>query len=83
MTEALWKPRVQLQKGLHDLDDDDDDDDEEEEEPRGVSKPPDYDDEQWQIRAGIGRDCTLDYEVCNFHPSFFSFLPNNIFIYLL
>ncbi|KAL5171882.1 hypothetical protein HKD37_16G044751 [Glycine soja] len=54
--------RVQLQKGLHDLDDDDDDDDEEEEEPRGVSKPPDYDDEQWQIRAGIGRDCTLDYE---------------------
>ncbi|TKY62974.1 hypothetical protein E2542_SST12839 [Spatholobus suberectus] len=50
---------VQLEKHLDDLDDDDDDD---EEAPRGPSKPPDYDDEQWQIRSGIGRDCTLDYE---------------------
>ncbi|KAG4912622.1 hypothetical protein JHK84_053082 [Glycine max] len=48
--------RVQLEKDLNDFDDD------EEEEPRGPSKPPDYDDEQWQIKAGIGRDCTLDYE---------------------
>ncbi|CAJ1787351.1 unnamed protein product [Sphenostylis stenocarpa] len=46
---------------LEDLDDLDDEDDEEEA-PRGPSKPPDYDDEQWQIRSGIGQDCTLDYE---------------------
>ncbi|KAL9331148.1 hypothetical protein ACSQ67_000758 [Phaseolus vulgaris] len=49
--------RVQ-QEDLDDLEDDDD----EEEAPRGPSKPPDYDDEQWQIRSGIGQDCTLDYE---------------------
>nr|KYP41566.1 hypothetical protein KK1_037049 [Cajanus cajan] len=46
---------VQLQKDLDDLNDDDD-------APRGPSKPPDYDDDQWQIRSGIGRDCTLDFE---------------------
>ncbi|QCD96929.1 transcriptional regulator ATRX homolog [Vigna unguiculata] len=49
--------RVQLED-LDDLEDDDD----EEEAPRGPSKPPDYNDEQWQIRSGIGQDCTLDYE---------------------
>ncbi|KAK7395994.1 hypothetical protein VNO78_16659 [Psophocarpus tetragonolobus] len=49
--------RLQLQNDLDDLDDED-----EQVEPRGPSKPPDYDDEQWQIRSGIGRDCTLDYE---------------------
>ncbi|KAK7311285.1 hypothetical protein RJT34_09319 [Clitoria ternatea] len=45
---------VELEKDLEDLDDD--------EAPRGPSRPPDYDDEQWQIRSGIGLDCTLDYE---------------------
>lgn len=29
----------------------------------GPSKPPDYNDEQWQIKSGIGLDCTLDFEV--------------------
>jgi len=58
--------RVQLE----DIDDlEDDDQDEEEEAPRGPSKPPDYDDEQWQIRSGIGQDCTLDYEVFLLFPS--------------
>ncbi|XP_027188596.1 uncharacterized protein [Cicer arietinum] len=28
----------------------------------GPSKPPDYNDEQWQIKSGIGLDCTLDFE---------------------
>lgn len=62
--------RVQ-QEDLDDLEDDDD----EEEAPRGPSKPPDYDDEQWQIRSGIGQDCTLDYEVYAAHPSL-SFSPH-------
>ncbi|CAK8542740.1 unnamed protein product [Lathyrus sativus] len=26
------------------------------------SKPSDYDDEQWQVKSGIGLDCTLDFE---------------------
>ncbi|KAK7336163.1 hypothetical protein VNO77_16696 [Canavalia gladiata] len=52
--------RVELAKDLDDLNDDEDDDDDDA--PRGPSRPPDYDDEQWQIRSGIGLDCTLDYE---------------------
>ncbi|KAI4367074.1 hypothetical protein MLD38_022854 [Melastoma candidum] len=42
-------------------------DDEGEVEPRGESpplvKPDEYNDEEWEIRSAIGRDCTLDYEV--------------------
>ncbi|XP_027352314.1 uncharacterized protein LOC113863094 [Abrus precatorius] len=53
--------RVQLQNDLQDLNDDADAD-ADADAPRGPSKPPDYDDEQWQIRSGIGLDCTLDYE---------------------
>ncbi|KAL2320381.1 hypothetical protein Fmac_029350 [Flemingia macrophylla] len=45
-----------------DLNHEDDEDEEDDEAPRGPSKPLDYDDEQWQIRSGIGRDCTLDFE---------------------
>ncbi|KAI4350433.1 hypothetical protein L6164_004890 [Bauhinia variegata] len=42
-----------LEEDLEYLDDDED--------MRG-SKPHDYDDEHWQIKSAIGRDCTLDYE---------------------
>lgn len=45
--------KVELENDLEDLDAAD----------AGPSKPPDYDDEQWQIRSGIGLDCTLDFEV--------------------
>ena len=62
--------RVQLED-LDDLEDDDD----EEEAPRGPSKPPDYNDEQWQIRSGIGQDCTLDYEVYIPRIPLYSFPP--------
>ncbi|OIW20337.1 hypothetical protein TanjilG_08879 [Lupinus angustifolius] len=52
--------RVELEKDIEDLDDVDDDDDKA---PRGgESKPDDYDEEQWEIKSGIGLDCTLDYE---------------------
>lgn len=69
-----------LEKDLEDLDDDDDDD-EDDNEPRGPSKPDDYDDEQWQIRSGIGRDCTLDFEVLFSNP--FSLFPIKIDFVLL
>ncbi|XP_061361945.1 uncharacterized protein LOC133305720 [Gastrolobium bilobum] len=49
--------RVELENDLENLNNNDD-----EEDVRGPSKPPDYDDEQWEIRSGIGLDCTLDYE---------------------
>lgn len=51
--------RVELENDLEDLDDDED------VEPmsRGPSKPDDYNDEEWEIKSAIGRDCTLDYEV--------------------
>lgn len=51
--------RVELEKDLGDLDDDEDD----APASREPQKPDDYDDEQWEIRCAIGRDCTLDYEV--------------------
>ncbi|KAE8689419.1 lysosomal alpha-mannosidase-like [Hibiscus syriacus] len=50
---------AELGKDLDDLDD-------EEEEGRASSskqtKPEDYNDEEWDIKSSIGRDCTLDYE---------------------
>ncbi|KAE8707199.1 lysosomal alpha-mannosidase-like [Hibiscus syriacus] len=49
---------AELEKDLNDLDD--------EEEARAPSsnqaKPEDYNDEEWEIKSSIGRDCTLDYE---------------------
>ncbi|KAL4369751.1 hypothetical protein GQ457_05G011620 [Hibiscus cannabinus] len=49
----------ELEKDLDDLDD-------EEEAARASSskqvKPEDYNDEEWEIKSSIGRDCTLDYE---------------------
>ncbi|KAI6700208.1 hypothetical protein NL676_014532 [Syzygium grande] len=64
--------RDELERDLEDLDDDDGDDDladqEEEGEPRSrgsasqSDKPDDYNDEEWEIKSSIGRDCTLDYE---------------------
>ncbi|KAF7801879.1 transcriptional regulator ATRX-like protein [Senna tora] len=50
--------RNELEKDLEDLDEDEDD----EPRSRGPSKPDDYDDEQWEIKSSIGRDCTLDFE---------------------
>ncbi|CAL0323314.1 unnamed protein product [Lupinus luteus] len=51
--------RVELEKDIEDLDDDDGD----VKATRGeASKPDDYDEEQWEIKSGIGLDCTLDYE---------------------
>lgn len=56
--------RDDLEKDLEDLDEDEEEE-EEEDEPmsRGGPKPDDYDDEQWEIKSAIGRDCTLDFEV--------------------
>ncbi|KAK6928593.1 tumor suppressing sub-chromosomal transferable candidate 4 [Dillenia turbinata] len=65
--------RKQLETDLQDLDDGDEDEDEDEDEDgkpsRGGSaafnrfaKPDDHDDEEWDIRSHIGKDCTLDYE---------------------
>ncbi|XVF13831.1 hypothetical protein REPUB_Repub09cG0002200 [Reevesia pubescens] len=49
--------RTELEKDLDDLDEDE----------SGASsskaaKPEDYNDEEWEIKSSIGRDCTLDYE---------------------
>ncbi|CAI8613493.1 unnamed protein product [Vicia faba] len=44
----------ELENDLDDLDDED--------ENAAPSKPSDYDDEQWQVKSGIGLDCTLDFE---------------------
>ncbi|MED6140661.1 hypothetical protein PIB30_095435 [Stylosanthes scabra] len=55
--------RAQLENDLDDLNDEDDDDGDDDAGFRRTQlKPDDYDDEQWQIRSGIGLDCTLDYE---------------------
>ncbi|KAL5079030.1 hypothetical protein RYX36_007451 [Vicia faba] len=43
-----------MENDLDDLDDED--------ENAAPSKPSDYDDEQWQVKSGIGLDCTLDFE---------------------
>lgn len=51
--------RDDFEKDLEDLDEDED----VEPSSRGPSKPDDYDDEEWEIKSAIGRDCTLDYEV--------------------
>ncbi|KAK6256194.1 tumor suppressing sub-chromosomal transferable candidate 4 - like 2 [Theobroma cacao] len=63
-----WKKtitfRAELEKDLDNLDEDEED----EEEARASStsskggKPEDYNDEEWEIKSSIGRDCTLDYE---------------------
>ncbi|KAK4754837.1 hypothetical protein SAY87_008594 [Trapa incisa] len=46
---------VDLEDGLEEDEDDD--------EPSSRSgKPDDYNDEEWEIKSSIGRDCTLDYE---------------------
>ena len=50
-----------LEKDLEDIDEEEDED--VELKSRGPLKPDDYDDEQWEIKSSIGRDCTLDYEV--------------------
>ena len=67
----------ELVKDLDDLDDEDVEEEEEEEEALMSSikggKPEDYNDEEWEIKSAIGRDCTLDYEVTF---SFFVFLMN-------
>lgn len=69
----------ELEKDLEDLDDDDV---EEEDEPRRrqSNKPDDYDEEQWNIKSGIGQDCTLDYEVWFFFFSSFSVCCTNVLI---
>lgn len=53
----------ELDNDLNDLDQD---------ENAAPSKPPDYDDEQWQVKSGIGLDCTLDFEVPIHYSSFLS-----------
>jgi len=69
----------ELEKDLEDLDDDDV---EEEDEPRRrqSNKPDDYDEEQWNIKSGIGQDCTLDYEVWFFFCCSFSVSCTNVLI---
>ncbi|KAM0957799.1 hypothetical protein ACFX2C_023171 [Malus domestica] len=60
-----------LEKDLLDLDDDVEDEDEGEEEqeasgspsqPATEDKPDGYNEEEWEIKSSIGRDCTLDFE---------------------
>lgn len=66
--------RDELERDLEDLDEDEDD----EPRSRGPSKPDDYDDEQWEIKSAIGRDCTLDYEViCSFSLFFYFYFWGN------
>ncbi|KAF4397559.1 hypothetical protein G4B88_027299 [Cannabis sativa] len=53
---------TELENDLEDLDDE-----EEEVEDKSLSiinstKPDDYNDEEWEVKSGIGLDCTLDYE---------------------
>ncbi|KAJ7971783.1 Tumor suppressing sub-chromosomal transferable candidate [Quillaja saponaria] len=48
----------EVEEDLEDLEDDVDD----AEGSRMLSKPDDYDDEAWEIKSSIGRDCTLDFE---------------------
>lgn len=48
------------------------DNDLDEDEIPAPSKPSDYDDEQWQVKSGIGLDCTLDFEVPIHHSSLLS-----------
>ncbi|XP_059452790.1 uncharacterized protein LOC132183377 [Corylus avellana] len=57
--------RDELEKDLEDLDEDDveeEEDNDDEPRRRQSNKPDDYDEEQWDIKSGIGQDCTLDYE---------------------
>lgn len=56
-------PSRELEKDLDDLEEDDLEEDEAEPSSRS-RKPDDYNDEEWEIKSSIGRDCTLDYEVC-------------------
>lgn len=66
--EAGWGRgdfREDLERDLEELDDcnGDEGDDEEGLRSSGQSdKPDDYNDEEWEIKSSIGRDCTLDYE---------------------
>ncbi|OMO85539.1 hypothetical protein CCACVL1_10109 [Corchorus capsularis] len=58
----------EFEKDLDDLDDDEDGDDGKADGPSssskggGGGKPDDYNDEEWEIKSAIGRDCTLDNE---------------------
>ncbi|QHN86971.1 uncharacterized protein DS421_16g550930 [Arachis hypogaea] len=55
--------RLQLENDFDDLNDEDNDNEDGDAGFRRTQlKPDDYDDEQWQIRSGIGLDCTLDHE---------------------
>ncbi|OIW03355.1 hypothetical protein TanjilG_29340 [Lupinus angustifolius] len=54
--------RVELEKDIKDLDENGDDEDDGKAPRGGVPKIDGYDDEQWQVRSGIGLDRTLDYE---------------------
>ncbi|XP_022750427.1 uncharacterized protein LOC111299479 [Durio zibethinus] len=56
------KFRAELEKDLDDLDDEDVEEEEELESSSKGVKPEDYNDEEWEIKSSIGRDCTLDYE---------------------
>jgi hypothetical protein len=78
--------RDELEKDLEDLEEDDveeeedDDDDDDEPRRRQSNKPDDYDEEQWNIKSGIGQDCTLDYEVWFFFFCSFSVCCTNVLI---
>ncbi|KAK4783448.1 hypothetical protein SAY86_007822 [Trapa natans] len=57
------EPSHGLRELENDLDDLGDGLEEDEEEPASPSgKPDDYNDDEWEIKSSIGRDCTLDYE---------------------
>ncbi|QHO48363.1 uncharacterized protein LOC110274665 [Arachis duranensis] len=59
-SSSFW---VQLENDLDNLNDkDDNNEDGDVGFCRTQLKLDDYDDEQWQIRSGIGLDCTLDHE---------------------
>ncbi|MBA0605970.1 hypothetical protein Godav_018497 [Gossypium davidsonii] len=53
---------AELEKDLDDLDDEDAEEEEASASSSKPAKPEDYNDEEWEIKSSIGRDCTLDYE---------------------
>ncbi|KAL5581469.1 hypothetical protein UlMin_013911 [Ulmus minor] len=57
--------RSQLEEDLEDLDEEEDVDDDDQLGGGSSSrsaKPDDYNDEEWEVKSAIGRDCTLDFE---------------------
>lgn len=70
LLEKKKKKAINFSEELENDLDDLDDEDVEEEAARASSseggKPEDYNDEEWEIKSSIGRDCTLDYEVSFF-----------------